>query len=135
MKERLGNTMTQENKKLRMMLIDAEEGIAERFQVYLSDHPEVELVKIITNGNEVVQAIKEYIPDIIIMDLLLPNGDGLSLLENLSQIQLTKEPFIIVILIIFYEWILYCSVDFFHLLNATFMECISVLIIDSKLFY
>jgi len=88
--------MNPEKKKLRMLLVDAEEGITEQFQVYLSEHPRVELVKIITNGNEVIQAIEEYTPDILIMDLLLPKGDGISLLENLSKLSLSKEPFIVI---------------------------------------
>ena len=86
-----GSAMMEEINRIKMMLIDAEEGILEQFQLHLQDHQEIQLVSTIRNGEEVIRKIQEEQPDVIVMDLLLPNGDGLSLLENIAQLHLHKE--------------------------------------------
>ena len=91
-----GSAIMEETNRIKMMLIDAEEGILEQFQLHLQDHQEIQLVSTIRNGEEVIRKIQEEQPDVIVMDLLLPNGDGLSLLENIAQLHLHKEPFIII---------------------------------------
>ncbi len=52
-------------------------------------------VKITPNGKKGVQAAKEYLPDIIICDIMMPELDGYGVLKALSQDNSTKGiPFI-----------------------------------------
>ena len=39
------------------------------------------------NGNELMKALKEEIPELILLDIMLPDGNGLKLLEALRQRQ------------------------------------------------
>lgn len=52
-------------------------------------------VKTAQNGKQAIQLLKEFLPDLIICDVMMPEMDGHELLENLSlNPQLAKIPFI-----------------------------------------
>lgn len=52
-------------------------------------------VKTSTNGNKGVEAAKEYLPDLIICDIMMPELDGYGVLSTLSQNEKTNSiPFI-----------------------------------------
>ena len=48
------------------------------------------------NGLEALEMIEKYLPDVVILDLVMPHLDGLGVLERVNGLHLTKRPQIIV---------------------------------------
>ena len=48
------------------------------------------------NGLEALEMIEKYLPDVVILDLVMPHLDGLGVLERVNSLNLPKRPQIIV---------------------------------------
>lgn len=42
-------------------------------------------VRVASNGKEALEALKEDVPDLLILDIIMPDMDGFEVLENLSK--------------------------------------------------
>ena len=79
--------------KMRSVLIvDDEIGTRESLKMILKNDYEVLLAK---NAEEAFSQIKEHSPDVILLDIILPDLDGLKVLERIKQ----DDPNIIVIMV------------------------------------
>jgi DNA-binding NtrC family response regulator len=79
--------------KMRSVLIvDDEIGARESLKMVLKNDYEVFLAK---NAEEAFSQIKEQSPDIVLLDIILPDLDGLKVLERIKQ----NDPNIVVIMV------------------------------------
>ncbi len=70
-------------KKLNILVVDDEKNICRSMQMILS--AEGHSVQLAGSAGEALQRINEKIPDLIFLDVLLPDEDGLSLLPKIKQ--------------------------------------------------
>lgn len=75
-----------------VLIVDDEVGTRESLRMILKNDYEVLLAK---NAEEAFQVVKEHTPDVILLDIILPDLDGLKVLERIKQ----KDPDIIIIMI------------------------------------
>jgi len=75
-----------------VLIVDDEVGTRESLRMILKNDYEVFLAK---NAEEALIQFKEHSPDVILLDIILPDLDGLKVLEKVKQ----KEPEAIVIMI------------------------------------
>ncbi len=54
-------------------------------------------VKTAMDGNEAIQALRTFIPDLILLDLLLPKKDGFTFLEEIKRVKEWKHIPVIVV--------------------------------------
>jgi DNA-binding NtrC family response regulator len=79
--------------KMRSVLIvDDEIGVRESLKMILKNDYEVSSAR---NAEEAFSKIKEHSPDVILLDILLPDLDGLKVLERIKQ----NDPDMVVIMI------------------------------------
>ncbi|MFC1701077.1 response regulator transcription factor [Patescibacteria group bacterium] len=86
--------MNKENKKPKILLIEDDEFIVRAYK----DSLEQENLEIVTalDGNEGLEKAKAENPDLILLDLILPNKNGFEVLKELKMNdQLRKIPVII----------------------------------------
>jgi len=80
-----------ENNKIRVLIVD-DEPLGRTFvRRMLEAHAEVEIVGECENGREAVAAIKNHAPDLVFLDVQMPETDGFAVLEGLNE----KQPAII----------------------------------------
>ena len=70
-------------KKL-VLIVDADEQFRNELVTGLEDNEEFEVMGVAVDGQEALQIARENRPDIIILDLLLPQYDGISVLDLIS---------------------------------------------------
>jgi len=75
-----------------LLIVDDEIGIRESLRMILKNDYEVFLAR---NAEEAFSKIKEHSPDVILLDILLPDLDGLKVLERIKQ----NDPDMVVIMI------------------------------------
>ncbi len=75
-----------------VLIVDDEVGVRESLKMILNNDYEVFLAK---NAVEAFCQIKEHTPDVILLDIILPDLDGLKILERIKQ----NDPNIIVIMV------------------------------------
>jgi NarL family two-component system response regulator LiaR len=63
--------------RIRVMLVDDHEMVRRGLAVFLETVPEFELVGQAANGQEAITLCPEFKPDVILMDLMMPEVDGL----------------------------------------------------------
>ncbi len=82
-------------KKRKILLVDDEVGFAEILRdLILMDGYEVELVY---DGQEALDKLSEYIPDLIIADVMMPRIGGIELYHKVRQIsELKTVPFLFI---------------------------------------
>ena len=51
----------------------------------ISTHQNIEVVDVARNGREAIQKIGKHNPDVILLDLIMPEVDGISVLKFLSE--------------------------------------------------
>jgi two-component system LytT family response regulator len=70
--------------KVRTLIADDEELGRARVRQLLSKHPEIEIVAECADGREAVAAIQEKKPDLIFLDIQMPELDGFATLEAIN---------------------------------------------------
>jgi DNA-binding NarL/FixJ family response regulator len=71
--------------KTRILIADDHKIVQEGMASVISQHPDFEVVGYATNGNEVIKAIPRTSPDIILMDINMPQLDGISTTHILQK--------------------------------------------------
>ncbi|WP_311078629.1 sporulation transcription factor Spo0A [Paenibacillus polymyxa] len=85
--------------KIEVLLADDNREFTNLLAEYISDQEDMEVTGIAYNGEEVLQRIAESrnIPDVLILDIIMPHLDGLGVLERLREMNLTPQPKIIML--------------------------------------
>jgi two-component system LytT family response regulator len=70
--------------KAKTLIVDDEQLARERLRQLLADKPEIDLVGECADGREAVAAINEKSPDLIFLDIQIPEVDGFAVLEAIN---------------------------------------------------
>ena len=71
---------------IKILIADDQELIRESLKIILSTNNEFEVIDTVGSGKEVVESIRRHIPDIILMDVRMPDMD----VPNLSKKYILK---------------------------------------------
>jgi two-component system alkaline phosphatase synthesis response regulator PhoP len=79
--------------KYKILLVDDEEDIVE----FLTYNLEKEGFNVVTavNGQEAIQKAKKELPDLIIMDVMMPKMDGMTAVQEIRKIKALEETIIV----------------------------------------
>ncbi|MDA3846333.1 MAG: response regulator transcription factor [Vallitaleaceae bacterium] len=69
--------------KIRILIVDDDENIAELISLYLNK--EGYDTKMIHHGSEAIGAYESFLPNLIVLDLMLPGKDGYDICKELRQ--------------------------------------------------
>ncbi|MFZ6733909.1 LytR/AlgR family response regulator transcription factor [Undibacterium sp. Ji42W] len=69
------------NKRLQVLIVDDEELARRLSQEYLRAHPDIEIIGECETGLEAVDAISKLNPDLVLLDIQMPQLSGLEVLE------------------------------------------------------
>ena len=83
--------------KMKVMIAEDNKALAEQIREQLDRSEEFEVCGIAGSGKEAEQMLLEGTADILIMDLILPDGDGFYLLEKIASGELKKTPITMVV--------------------------------------
>jgi two-component system LytT family response regulator len=78
--------------RIKALIVDDEPLARDRIREMLKEHPEVEVIAEARNGQEAIEAVANQNPDLVFLDVQMPDLDGFSVLQNLEA---EKIPLII----------------------------------------
>ena len=70
---------------LRVAVADDNQKILDVLDEIISTDKELDLVGKAKNGEEMCQIIKDRKPDVVLLDLIMPKMDGLTVMEKVGQ--------------------------------------------------
>jgi two-component system LytT family response regulator len=73
------------NVKIRVLVVDDEPNARRKIRSLLSSHADVEIIRDCKNGYEAIAAIKEHTPDLVFLDVEMPEIDGFGVLERVEE--------------------------------------------------
>lgn len=71
---------------LRVLLVDDHQIVRQGLLALISSDPQFEVVGQVSTGAEALQLVKKHTPDIALMDLRLPDIDGIELCRRIRQV-------------------------------------------------
>ena len=72
--------------KLRILLVDDDSRFTESMKGYLSTEDRIGEIDIAADGREALRMLKDKPYDLMTLDLIMPNTDGLTVLEQLPAV-------------------------------------------------
>ncbi|MEW5922053.1 MAG: sporulation transcription factor Spo0A [Bacillota bacterium] len=82
---------------LKVLVADDNKEFNELVTEYLNREPDIEVVGNAFNGRDVLEIIPEVLPDIILLDIIMPHLDGISVLEELNKMDIYPHPRVIML--------------------------------------
>ncbi len=84
--------------KLNIAVADDNERILDLLSTIIRGDQELQLVGQADNGKDIYDIIREKNPDVVLLDIIMPKMDGLTIMEKVSNDQtIKKQPAFIVI--------------------------------------
>jgi two-component system response regulator (stage 0 sporulation protein A) len=80
-----------DEKVIKVAFADDNKEFAAIVQEYLEDEEDIQLVGIAHDGEEMVKIIEQENPDLVILDIIMPQLDGIGVLEAIKQKNLTPK--------------------------------------------
>src|SRR3954465_14734936 len=69
----------------RCLAVDDHPTVRQGLRLMFGDTPDLELVGHVERGEEVVEAVARFNPEVVIMDVRLPGIDGISAVKQISE--------------------------------------------------
>lgn len=82
------------NRTIRALIVDDESLAREALLVMLNDDPEMEVVAECRNGKEAVTVIREQSPDVVFLDIQMPELDGFQVVEEVGAARMPVTVFV-----------------------------------------
>lgn len=82
--------------KLKIMVVDDNVEFVKLVTMYINAQSGMEVVCSLNDGTNVIPKIKELKPDVLLLDIIMPEKDGLVVLEELNDAVIDKKPFTVV---------------------------------------
>jgi DNA-binding NarL/FixJ family response regulator len=70
---------------IRVMIAEDQELIRQSLEIMLSGKPDLEIVATAVNGREAVELAQKLLPDVILMDIRMPELDGVQCIEMIKE--------------------------------------------------
>jgi len=83
--------------KIKILIADDNKDFCIILSEYLTAQPDFEVVGVAKDGLEVIDLIESELPDVVILDIIMPHLDGLGVLEKLNSMQIEKVPKVIIL--------------------------------------
>lgn len=83
--------------KLNIAIADDNEKMVQLLDYLVSSDDELEVVGKAANGEELIEIIKEKQPDVVLLDMIMPKLDGLTVMDKVNHETDLKRPAFIVI--------------------------------------
>ena len=74
--------------RIKALIVDDEPLARDRIREMLKEHPEVEVIGEARNGQEAVDFVANHNPDLVFLDIQMPDLDGFDVLQKLDAAQL-----------------------------------------------
>jgi two-component system LytT family response regulator len=81
-------------RKIRALIVDDESLAREALLVMLDDDPEIEVIAECRNGKEAVTVIREQSPDVVFLDIQMPEMDGFQVIEEVGAMRMPVTIFV-----------------------------------------
>lgn len=85
---------------ISILIVDDHEVVRNGLRAYIDTLPEFHVIGEAVSGEEALQMVSEYIPDIVLLDLILPGMDGVETTRHVKQISPRTQ---VVVLTSYYE--------------------------------
>ncbi len=79
------------SEKTKIVIVDDNKEFVRLLSLYMNSQEDMEVVGVAYDGKETVELVKEYNPDILLLDIIMPERDGISVLEDLMKQNLNHE--------------------------------------------
>lgn len=76
----------------KILIVDDDKIFASAVEEYFVEVEKYDVCGIAENGQIALDLIEEHLPDVVILDLVMPNLDGLGVLEKVKEKNLPKTP-------------------------------------------
>lgn len=83
--------------KITILIADDNQEFAHTLAKYIQEQNEMEVIGIAKDGEEAIDMITNINPDIALLDVIMPQLDGIGVLEKLNMIKLDKKPICIML--------------------------------------
>lgn len=70
---------------IKVLIADDQELIRQSLKIVLSANKDIEIVGTVCNGNEVVEFVRKHKPDVILMDVRMPEMDGVQCTKIIKE--------------------------------------------------
>jgi DNA-binding NarL/FixJ family response regulator len=71
----------------RLLIADDHPLVLGGLEALLEDHPEFAVVATCSNGLQAIEAARRHVPDIMVLDLHMPDMDGLAVVRSLQDLR------------------------------------------------
>ncbi len=82
---------------IRVVIADDQQLIRAGFRALLEPEPDIEVVAVAATGREAVEQVTRYQPDVVLMDIRMPDGDGLWATEQIAKNPALSQTHIVIV--------------------------------------
>jgi len=82
--------------KTRVMIVDDNKEFVKLLTMYVNTQEDMEVVHTAFDGQDIINLIKEKEPDVLLLDIIMPERDGLGVLEDMVKNQEISMPLTVV---------------------------------------
>lgn len=85
------------SRKIRVLIGDDNVQFCQLLREFVESQPDMELVGVAHQGLDVLEAIRNQEPDIVILDVVMPHLDGIGVMEAMNRMSLPRRPRVVIL--------------------------------------
>ena len=82
--------------KIKLLIADSNHELLTQMKSFFDAKGDIELIATASDGSEALEKIRQYHPDVVLMDLVLPGLDGIGLLKSINSFSRIQRPLVMV---------------------------------------
>ena len=83
--------------KITVLIADDNQEFSTTLATYLKNQEDMVVVGRAKDGNEALDMVSSLMPDVLLLDVIMPHLDGIGVLEQMNMIKLNKKPICIML--------------------------------------
>lgn len=100
------------NNSVKVLIVDDNVDFSCNLKAFLEKQVDIEVIGTAIDGNEAIERIDLLSPDVVVLDVVMPNKDGLAVLKEMSTLKGNKRPMIVVVTALKQESIAYHAMTY-----------------------